>query len=121
MRYRTQIIIMLAPFLIGLVVLVALPAAASLFVAFLNYSPLRPTTFEWVGLKQFELLKDDPLFWTALWNSLIYTAISVPLRMAGALGLALFLEKRRKGIGVFRSAAYVPTIIPEVAYALMWL
>lgn len=121
MRYRTQLILMLSPFLIGIVALVALPAAASLFVAFLNYSPLRPTTFEWAGLKQFELLKDDPLFWTALGNSLLYTAISVPLRMVGALGMALFLEKRRRGIGFYRSAAYVPTIIPEVAYALMWL
>jgi multiple sugar transport system permease protein len=121
MRYQTQLKIMLAPFLIGLVLLVALPAAASLFVAFLNYSPLRPTTFTWAGLEQFAKLKEDPLFWTALGNTLLYTAISVPLRMLGAVGMALFLEKRRKGIGFYRSAAYVPTIIPEVAYALMWL
>ncbi len=121
MRYRTQLLLMLAPFVLGLMALVALPAIASLAVAFFDYSPLRPTTFTWDGLNQFALLKKDPLFWTALGNSLVYTVVSVPLRMVGALGLALFLEKRRKGIGFYRSAAYIPTIIPDVAYALMWL
>ncbi len=121
MRYRLQLLIMLAPFVVGMLLLVALPAVASLAVAFFDYSPLRPTTFSWVGLDQFAQLREDPLFWTALGNSLIYTGISVPLRMVGALGLALFLEKRRKGIGFYRSAAYIPTIIPDVAYALMWL
>lgn len=121
MRYRTQLLLMLAPFLVGLFALVVVPAIASLAVAFFDYSPLRPTTFKWAGLDQFALLREDPLFWTALGNSLIYTLISVPLRMGGALGMALFLEKRRKGIGFYRSAAYIPTIIPDVAYAIMWL
>src|SRR5690349_18642752 len=107
-RYRTQLYLMLAPFLVGLFALVVVPAVASLAVAFLDYSPLQPTTFTWAGLDQFALLQKDPLFWTALANSLIYTIISVPLRMVGALGLALFLEKRRKGIGFYRSAAYIP-------------
>lgn len=121
MRFKTQLYIMLAPFLVGLVVLVAIPAVGSLFVAFYDYSPLRPTVFPWVGLKQFGDLFADPLFWTALGNSLTYTLVSVPLRMLGALGLALFLERRRRGIGGYRSAAYLPTIIPDVAYGLTWL
>ncbi|HUP27048.1 MAG TPA: sugar ABC transporter permease [Chloroflexia bacterium] len=121
MRYRYQLYLMLAPFVVGLVLLVLFPAVASLAVAFFDYSPLKPTDLPWVGLGQFALLREDRLFWTALGNSLIYTVVSVPLRMVGALGLALFLEKRRKGIGLYRSAAYIPTIIPDVAYALMWL
>jgi len=112
---------MLAPFLLGLIVLVVIPATASLAVAFFNYSPLKPTTFPWDGLGQFDLLQQDPQFWRELANSLIYTLLSVPLRMLGVLGLALFLEKRRRGIGAYRAAAYLPTIIPDVAYALTWL
>ncbi len=112
---------MLAPFVIGLIVLVAIPAIGSLAVSFFDYSPLRPTEFPPVGFKQFLALGSDPLFWTALGNSLTYTLISVPLRMVGALGLALFLERRRRGIGAYRSAAYLPTIIPDVAYGLTWL
>lgn len=112
---------MLTPFLVGLTILVIVPATGSLAVAFFDYSPLRPTVFIWDGLTQFIALRDDPLFWTALSNSLLYTLLSVPLRMIGVLVLALFLEKRRKGIQGYRSAVYLPTIIPDVAYALVWL
>jgi multiple sugar transport system permease protein len=112
---------MLAPFLLGLMVLVVIPATASLAVAFFNYTPLKSTTFPWDGLGQFNLLQQDPQFWRALANSLVYTLLSVPFRMLGVLGLALFLEKRRRGIGAYRAAAYLPTIIPDVAYALTWL
>jgi multiple sugar transport system permease protein len=121
MRFRTQLYLMLAPFVVGLVALVAIPAVGSLPIAFFDYSPLRPTEFSWVGLEQFAQLGKDSLFWTALGNSLLYTLISVPLRMAGALGMALFLERRRRGVGAYRSAAYLPTIIPDVAYGLTWL
>ncbi|HST06360.1 MAG TPA: sugar ABC transporter permease [Chloroflexia bacterium] len=121
MRYRNQLLLMLAPFLLGLIVLVVLPATASLAVAFFNYTPLHPAGFTWDGLGQFSQLQADSQFWRALSNSLLYTLFSVPLRMVGILGLSLFLEKRRKGIGTVRAAAYLPTIIPDVAYALTWL
>ena len=121
MRYRTQLLLMLAPFLLGLLILVVIPAAGSLAVAFFDYSPLQPTRFDFSGLGQFLDLRDDPLFWTALGNSLIYTAGSVPLRLGGALLLALLLNRRRTGIGFYRAAAYLPTIIPDVPYALVWL
>ena len=121
MRYRTQLLLMLAPFLIGMIGLVVIPAAGSLFVAFFNYSPLQPLRFEWSGLGQFAQMRSDPLFWTALGNSLLYTLGSVPLRLGGAVGLALLLDRRRRGIGVYRAVAYLPTIIPDVAYALVWL
>jgi multiple sugar transport system permease protein len=120
-RYRTQLWLLLAPFLIGLVVLVALPAAGSLAVAFFDYTPLHATRFVWSGLDQFAQLSQDPLFWTALGNSLLYTAAVVPLRAAGALGLALLLDRRRRGVAVYRALVYLPTIIPDVAYALVWL
>src|SRR6478672_4351312 len=98
MRYRTQLYLMLAPFVVGMVVLVVIPAAASLIIAFFDYTPLRPGEFPWDGLGQFALLREDPLFWQALGNSLIYTLASVPLKLAGALGLALLLDRRRRGI-----------------------
>ncbi|MDQ3930196.1 MAG: sugar ABC transporter permease, partial [Chloroflexota bacterium] len=74
---------MLAPFLVGLTVLVVIPAFGSLIVAFLDYSPLEPFRFDWVGLEKFVQIQNDPLFWTALGNSILYTVLSVPLRMIG--------------------------------------
>src|SRR5438105_4454267 len=119
MTYRAQLWLMLAPFLAGLVVLVALPAAGSLVVAFFDYTPVQPTRFPWDGLGQFARVAADPLFWIALGNSLIYSAASVPLRLGGALALALLLDRRRRGIGIYRAIAYLPTIIPDVPYALV--
>ena len=54
-------------------------------------------------------------------KSLLYTAGVVPLRALGALGLAVLLDRRRRGVGFYRAAIYLPTIIPDVAYALVWL
>ena len=80
MRYRNQLLLMLAPFLLGLIVLVVLPATASLAVAFFDYTSLHPTDFPWDGLGQFSQLQADSQFWRALSNSLLYTLFSVPLR-----------------------------------------
>src|SRR4051812_25608802 len=121
MRYRTQLWLLLTPFLIGMVVLVVIPASGSLAVAFFNYSPLHPYNFPWSGLQNFFALANDPLFGTAVGNTLLYTLGSVPLRLLGTLGLALLLDTRRRGISFYRAAAYLPTIIPDVAYALTWL
>lgn len=121
MRFRTQLYLMLAPFMVGLILLVVVPSIGSLAVAFFNYTPLKPTQFPWVGLDQFSQLKDDPLFWTAMGNSLLYTVASVPLRMLGVMAVALFLSRRRRGSSAYSSSAYLPTIIPDVAYGLTWL
>jgi len=54
-------------------------------------------------------------------NSLVFAAIAVPLRLAAALGLALLLHRRMVGVGVYRAGVIVPTVIPEIAYGLLWL
>lgn len=121
MRYRIQLWLLLTPFLVGMLVLVVIPAAGSLFVAFFDYTPLQPTRFDWIGLQQFADLQNDRLFWTAVGNTVFYTFTSVPLRLAATLGLALLLNQPRRGIRFYRAVAYIPTIIPDVAYALTWL
>jgi len=61
------------------------------------------------------------LFWIAARNSLYFVALAVPLRLLGALMLALLLNRQRRGVGLYRVIVYLPTIIPDVAYALIWL
>jgi multiple sugar transport system permease protein len=110
---------MLLPYLAGTLVLVALPALLSVGLAFTTYDALRPPVF--VGFANFRALAADPVTGTALLNTLFFIVLAVPLRIAGALGLALLLQARRRGVGAYRAAAYVPTVIPDVAYALIWL
>ncbi|MGN9810109.1 carbohydrate ABC transporter permease [Micromonospora sp. BQ11] len=110
---------MLAPYLLGLVGLVLLPALVTLALAFTEYDLLRPPT--WVGLDNLIALADDPIFRVALLNSLVFALIAVPLRVLLALGLALLLHRRAVGVGSARSAALLPTAVPEIAYGLLWL
>jgi multiple sugar transport system permease protein len=116
---RRQLALMLAPYLFGVVALIALPALATFALAFTEYDLLRSPSF--VGLENFRDLADDEVFGIALKNSLVFAAIAVPLRLAGALGLALLLHRRFTGVGTYRSASVIPTVIPDIAYGLVWL
>ena len=69
-------------------------------------------------VRNFDELAGDPVFREALGNSLVFVAFAVPLRLLGALGLALLLHRRFAGVGAHRTAVYLPTVVPDVAYAL---
>jgi len=111
--------LLLTPYLLGALILVALPAALSFFIAFTRYTVTEPPVF--TGWQNFRLLRHDPLFWVALFNSLLFIMMAVPLRFLGALGLALWYSRPRRLNGLYRAAVYVPMIIPDTAFALTWL
>jgi multiple sugar transport system permease protein len=117
--YRAGLYLLLTPYLLGVTILIVLPAALSVGLAFTAYDGLSAP--EWRGLANFRELAGDPLFGIALHNSLLFVALTVPLRVILALGLALLLNRPRRGVGFYRVAVYVPTIVPSVAYALVWL
>lgn len=119
MSERRQIALMLAPYMLGVTALVALPALVTFALALTEYDLLRSPSF--VGLENFRELLGDEVFGIALKNSLVFAAVAVPLRLAGALGLALLLHRRFTGVGSYRSAAVLPTVIPDIAYGLVWL
>jgi multiple sugar transport system permease protein len=110
---------LLVPYLSGLALLIALPAGIAFALALFEYDLIRSPRF--VGLDNLrELLRDD-VFRIALRNSLAFAAIAVPLRLAGALALALLMHRRFRGVGAYRTSVYLPTVVPDVAYALVWL
>jgi multiple sugar transport system permease protein len=110
---------MLAPFLLGLAVLVFIPAVVTLVMAFADYDLIRPP--RWIGTRNFTDLFGDEAFRAALSNSLWFAAIAVPVRLLLALGLALLLHRRAALVGSARTAAVLPTAVPEIAYGLLWL
>jgi len=111
--------LLLAPYVIGVELLVLLPALFTFAVAFSEYDLLSDPSV--TGFDNFTELAGDPLFHRALLNSLIFAAVVVPLRLLGALSLALLLHRRFRGVGAARTAVYLPTVVPDVAYALLWL
>ncbi|MCA9992144.1 MAG: sugar ABC transporter permease [Ardenticatenaceae bacterium] len=117
--YHTQLRLFLLPYLAGSLILVILPALATFAVAFTEYNAVQPP--RWVGLANFAKLYNSALVRISLRSTVTFLLAAIPLRIVGALCLALLLQSRRRGFGLGRAAIYLPTVIPEVAYAIIWL
>ncbi|MCW5940781.1 MAG: sugar ABC transporter permease [Fimbriimonadaceae bacterium] len=108
----------ITPWLIGFLLFTAGPMISSLWLSFQKYNL---ADSEWVGLENYRrLLWHDPLFWTALRNTLLYALFSVPLGIVGSLAIALLLNQKVRGIPVFRTLFYLPSLVPSVASAILW-
>jgi multiple sugar transport system permease protein len=110
---------LLGPYLAGALLLVCIPALLALAMAFFRYDAINPPA--WVGLGNFREINAEPLFWVSVSNSLYFMLLAVPLRLLGALLLALLLKQPGRFAALYRAAVYLPTVIPDVAYALVWL
>ena len=84
----------------------------------------RPARF--IGLDQYRTLLEDPVFWQALTNNLVYAAITIPVSVALALAMALAVDSKRSnasgwGRATLRLAYFTPTMLPMIAVANIWL
>jgi multiple sugar transport system permease protein len=108
------------PWLVGLLVFTAYPVLATVYLAFTNYSVLEPP--QWIGLENFRtMFTNDPSFGVSVYNSAFYALLSVPLGLLFALLLAIVLNQRATGIGIYRTLFYLPSLVPPVAAALVFL
>ena len=99
------------PWLLGLLIFTAYPVFATFFLAFTDYSVIEAP--RWVGLENFQtMFSSDPSFGVSVYNSAYYALISVPLGLVVALGLAIVLNQRARGIGIYRTL-----VLPAVARA----
>ncbi|HIW82416.1 MAG TPA: sugar ABC transporter permease [Candidatus Acetatifactor stercoripullorum] len=109
----------IAPWLIGFFVLTLYPFVVSLLYSFTDYDMFQ---MDFVGLKNYmEIFTTDNTAMDSLGRTLLYTVVSVPLKLAMALTVALMLNKIRKGRGVFYTVFYLPSILgSSVALAILW-
>jgi multiple sugar transport system permease protein len=108
-----------APYAVGLIFLILVPVVAAVYFAFTEFTGVQAPRFN--GLDNFSRLVGDEAFWRALGNSAIFVLIAVPLRMVAAVAFALLLYERAPGVSGARTIAYMPTVIPDAVYALLWL
>ncbi|NQU09216.1 sugar ABC transporter permease [bacterium] len=108
-----------ALWLVGLGLFTAYPVFASLFYSFCDYSILQGPV--WSGTENYRRLAQDTLFWLSLKNTLIFAALALPLGLVVALALALLLNTEVRGLAVYRTIFYLPSIVPIVASAMLWL
>ncbi|HVU36218.1 MAG TPA: sugar ABC transporter permease [Opitutaceae bacterium] len=109
----------ISPWIVGFAVFTLYPAVASLYYSFCDYDVLsRPI---WIGLLNYHDMLSDTVYWQSLGNTLVFSAISLPLGLSFALVLALLLNRPVGGRGVFRAIYYLPSLVPIVASATVWL
>lgn len=106
------------PSFIGFAVLTLVPVVVLFYLAFTDWNVFG--TADWVGAANFRRLIHDESFWTALTNTLYYTVFHIPLTLVAALGLALLLNRRLRGVAFFRTVAFFPYITSIVAAAQVW-
>jgi multiple sugar transport system permease protein len=110
----------LSPWLIGFFVFGLYPMAMSLYYSLCRYDVLRVPQF--IGLENYgALLSADPYFGTAVWNTLVYTVLRVPLAILGSLLLAVLVNQAVRGVKLFRTAFFLPSIITGVVLSVIWL
>lgn len=109
----------LAPWLIGFVLFTLWPVIATLGLSFTDYRVLSPP--RWVGLDNYkQLLTDTETFWPSLSNT-VFLFLELPLALVLGLGLALLLDQKLRAMPLYRTLFYLPSIVPTVASALLWL
>jgi multiple sugar transport system permease protein len=119
---RNQILglLFVSPWLIGFLLFALFPLVASFYYSMTNYDFIREPRF--IGLANYErLFTIDPDFWIVMYNTLYYVGIGVPLGVAVAFLIANLLNSDIKGRTLFRSVIYIPSIVPAVCTAMVWL
>jgi multiple sugar transport system permease protein len=109
----------ISPFLLGFLAFTIIPILASLYLSFTDYSMLSKPVF--VGIANFKEMLHDELFWKSLGVTFHYALVSVPLRLAFALFIAMLFNRKAKMLRIYQTVYYLPSIIGgSIAIAVMW-
>lgn len=138
-RRNATAYLFLTPWLLGLFVLTVYPMGYSLWLGFTNYDFTKPDTTQWIGLANYlrmfgqvfgienftasngEAIRVDPYYLQALSITFTYVFTSVPLKLMTALGVAMLLNQKLRGVPFYRAVYYIPTLLGgSVAIAVLW-
>jgi len=108
-----------SPWIIGFLAFSVYPLISSLYYSFTQFNAV--TTPQWVGLKNFIDIFNDPLVWKSLGNTLFMAFVSTPINLIVALLLASIVSSNFRGKGVVRTAFFIPSVIPMVAATMVWI
>ncbi len=107
------------PWILGILLLKIFPFGLSLFLSFTRYDLISSPQF--IGIENYVEMFKDELFIKSLLNTIKYVVITVPLKLAFALFIASILNFKIKGVGIFRTAYYLPSILGgSVAISVLW-
>src|SRR5690348_7329962 len=110
----------ISPWLIGFLIWTAGPMIYSFYLGLTSWDLF--TAPRWVGLDNYkDIFTDNPDFWQSMKVTATYSFVSVPLSLVGALAIALLLNSKVRGIAFFRTIFYLPSVLPAIAVAVLWI
>ena len=108
-----------SPWIVGMAVFVLYPVLASLYYSFCYYSVLTEPRF--IGLGNYLDLFTDSVFWISVLNTFYYAIFALPLGIAISISLAMLLVMKLRGVTVYRTIFFLPSLLPVVALSILWL
>ena len=111
---------LLAPAVFITIVIVFMPMVQAVWTSFYDLVLFRPNASKFVGFGNYVKLFNDPVFWAALWNTIVWIGLTVPLQMGLGLLTALLLNREFPWRGLARALIIIPWALPSVVIALMW-
>ncbi len=119
-RHTINGILFASPWIIGLLAFWIYPTLASAYYSFTKFNGVRDP--QWTGFGNYlELFTSDGEFVDAVYSTVYFAVVSIPLAIIFAFGLALMLNAKIRGQVIYRTIYFLPTLVPEVALALVWI
>ena len=118
-KERRDAYLFILPWILGFLIFTVGPMLGSLYISFTRWEIVTPSV--WVGLGQYERLFTDDRFYKSLYNTAYYVFLGVPLHLFFALMAALAMNLDLRGIRIFRTLYYVPSLTPVVANSILWM
>ncbi len=112
-------LLFVSPFLIGFACFVTYPIVASLYYSFCDFNIFQKPT--WIGIENYKNMVRDDLFVTSVYNTLYYTLLYIPFSLFFGIGMALLLNTKIKGLSIYRTIYYLPTLVPTIAASILWI
>ncbi|SHT20614.1 sugar ABC transporter integral membrane protein [Mycobacteroides abscessus subsp. abscessus] len=123
-HYKTRDIVsaygFLTPALILAILFIVLPIILAFTYGFTDYYLLKPNDKEFIGLENFKRMLTDEVLIQSFKNTLKFVVFVVPLQLSMALGLALIVNKKIRGVGFFRTAYFSPAVLSLVVISILW-
>ena len=116
-RFSATPYLFLAPALALIGIFVIYPILAVVYFSFTEWDIVRPPV--WIGIQNYQQLVADPTFWRALTNSLVYLLVT-PTIIALSVGLAIIVNRKLRGISIFRALYFVPAVSGSIAIGIAW-
>jgi len=111
-------LLFISPWLVGFLVFLVYPIYYTIRISFTRYTGFGEP--EWIGLDNYRQMIHDDVFWTAVYNTLYYTGLAVPIGVVVAMTLALAMNQPLPEVPIFRVIIYIPSVIPLFTLAFIY-